>query len=76
MAQSNLSVYFTLLRREKEQGDIQEIKDAQNRYAKHQRENPHTPRVMQSLGLPDEDIKLFCSDNLFPYVSENQPFLK
>ena len=24
---------------------------------------------MQSLSLPDEDIKLFCSDNLFPIVS-------
>ena len=31
---------------------------------------------MQSLGLPDEDIKLFCSDNLFPIVSENQPYLE
>ena len=49
---------------------------AHNYYSEHQQKNPHTPRVMQSLGLPDEDIKLFCSDNLFPYVSENQPFLK
>ena len=31
---------------------------------------------MDKKSLPDEDIKLFCSDNLFPYVSENQPFLK
>ena len=64
---SNLSVYFTLLRREKEQGDIQEIKDAQNRYAKHQRENPHTPRAVLSLGLPEDDVKEFWADALFPY---------
>jgi hypothetical protein len=25
---------------------------------------------MQSLGLPEEDIKLFCSDNLFPIIKE------
>lgn len=68
MAQSNLGAYFTLLRRNKEVGDLQEIKDAQNRYAKHQRENPHTPRVMLSLGLPEDDVKEFCTDALFPYV--------
>ena len=71
LAQSNMSVYFTLLRREKNnETDIseQEIKDAQNRYAKHQRENPHTPRVMLSLGLPEDDVKEFCTDALFPYV--------
>ena len=68
MAQANLQVYFTLLRRNNEVGDLQEIKDAQNRYAKHQRENPHTPRVMLSLGLPEDDVKEFCTDALFPYV--------
>ena len=33
-----------------------------------QRENPHTPRVMKSLGLPENDIQEFCTDALFPYV--------
>ena len=37
-------------------------------HCEHQQKNPHTPRVMQSLGLPDEDIKLFCQDNLFPKI--------
>jgi hypothetical protein len=68
LAQTNLGAYFTLLRREKGEGNIQEIKDAQNRYAKHQRENPHTPRVMKSLGLKDEDVEEFCTNALFPYV--------
>ena len=68
LAQCNLGAYFTLLRREKTKGDIEEIKDAQNRYAKHQRENPHTPRVMKSLGLPEADVKEFCTNALFPYI--------
>ena len=68
LSQCNLGAYFTLLRREKTKGDIEEIKDAQNRYAKHQRENPHTPRVMKSLGLPEADVKEFCTNALFPYI--------
>ena len=71
LSQCNLGAYFTLLRREKNnKTDIteQEIKDAQNRYAKHQRENPHTPRVMKSLGLPEADVKEFCTNALFPYI--------
>ena len=46
----------------------QEVKEAQNRYAKFQRENPHTPRTMKALGLPEKDIEEFCTDALFPYV--------
>jgi len=48
--------------------DENEVKKAQNYYAENQRKNPHTPRVMQSLGLPEEDIKAFCRDNLFPSI--------
>ena len=46
----------------------QEVKEAQNRYARFQRENPHTPRTMKALGLPEKDIEEFCTDALFPYV--------
>ena len=45
-----------------------DVIEAQNYYCEHQQMNPHTPRVMESLGLPEEDIKLFCSDNLFPKI--------
>jgi hypothetical protein len=45
-----------------------DVIEAQNYYCHHQQMNPHTPRVMQSLGLPENDIKLFCSDNLFPKI--------
>ena len=46
----------------------EDVVKAQNYYCENQQKNPHTPRVMQSLGLPDEDIKLFCADNLFPII--------
>lgn len=41
-------------------------KDAQNYYAQNQKQNPHTPRVMESLGLNEEDVKVFIQDCLFP----------
>ena len=76
MAVSNLENYIDKIRTHEGEAEMVDVIKAQNYYSEHQQKNPHTPRVMQSLGLPDEDIKLFCSDNLFPYVSENQPFLK
>ena len=75
MAVSNLNNYIDKIRNHEGEADIKEVIKAQNYYSEHQQKNPHTPRVMQSLGLPEEDIKLFCSDNLFPFVSENQPYL-
>ena len=75
MALSNLENYIDKIRNHEGEAEMIDVIKAHNYYSEHQQKNPHTPRVMQSLGLPDEDIKLFCSDNLFPYVSENQPFL-
>ena len=75
MAVSNLNNYIDKIRNHEGEADMKEVIKAQNYYSEHQQKNPHTPRVMQSLGLPEEDIKLFCSDNLFPFVSENQPYL-
>ena len=76
MAVSNLNNYIDKIRNHEGEAEMSDVIKAQNYYSEHQQKNPHTPRVMQSLGLPDEDIKLFCSDNLFPIVSENQPYLK
>lgn len=39
---------------------------AQNFYADNQRQNPHTPKVMASLGLNEEDIRVFIDECLFP----------
>jgi hypothetical protein len=41
---------------------------AQNYYAQNQKCNPHTPRVMASLGLDPEDIRVFIQDCLFPEI--------
>lgn len=48
---------------------IDSSKDAQNYYAQNQKLNPHTPRVMASLGLNEEDVKIFIQDCLFPEIS-------
>ena len=41
----------------------------QNYYAQNQKQNPHTPRVMTSLGLNEEDVKLFIQKCLFPEIN-------
>lgn len=38
----------------------------QNRYAHFQKQNPHTPRTMKSLGLNEDDVDTFVSKCLFP----------
>ncbi len=40
----------------------------QNFYAQNQKQNPHTPRVMTSLGLDEEDVRIFIQDCLFPEI--------
>ena len=42
--------------------------DAQNYYAQNQKQNPHTPRVMASLGLDEEDVRVFIQECLFPEI--------
>ena len=43
-------------------------KSHQNYYAQNQKLNPHTPRVMVSLGLSEEDVRVFIQDCLFPEI--------
>jgi hypothetical protein len=47
---------------------LKEIKQGQNYYCEQQQQNPHVPRAMLSLGLPEDDVKTFLADNLFPIV--------
>lgn len=44
--------------------------DAQNYYAQNQKMNPHTPKVMASLGLNEDDVKYFIQDCLFPEIGK------
>ena len=40
----------------------------QNYYAQNQKMNPHTPKVMASLGLNEEDVRVFIQECLFPEI--------
>lgn len=40
----------------------------QNYYCDNQKQNPHTPRVMASLGLNEDDVRVFIQDCLFPDI--------
>lgn len=43
--------------------------EAQNYYAFNQKQNPHTPRVMASLGLNEDDVRVFIQECLFPEIA-------
>ena len=40
----------------------------QNYYCDNQKQNPHTPRVMASLGLDEDDVRVFIQECLFPEI--------
>lgn len=42
--------------------------EAQNFYCENQKQNPHTPRVMVSLGLSEQDVQHFIQECLFPEI--------
>jgi phycocyanobilin:ferredoxin oxidoreductase len=42
----------------------------QDYYAQNQKQNPHTPRVMVSLGLSEDDVKHFLQECLFPEIGK------
>lgn len=48
--------------------DFEIGKEAQNRYAHFQKQNPHTPRTMTALGLDQDDVTSFIQDCLFPDI--------
>ena len=43
-------------------------KEHQNYYCENQKQNPHTPKVMTSLGLSEDDVRVFIQDCLFPEI--------
>lgn len=40
----------------------------QNFYCQKQKENPHTPKVMASLGLDPKEVEIFIQEGLFPEI--------
>jgi phycocyanobilin:ferredoxin oxidoreductase len=49
-------------------GIVEDTTESQNFYAQNQKQNPHTPKVMASLGLNEEDVRVFIQDCLFPEI--------
>lgn len=67
MALDNLDMYFEELPKyTTSSADTALIREKQNRYCYYQKQNPHTPKVMESLGLPADDVRVFIDECLFP----------
>lgn len=49
-------------------GTANNTTESQNYYAQNQKQNPHTPKVMASLGLNEEDVEVFIQKCLFPEI--------
>jgi phycocyanobilin:ferredoxin oxidoreductase len=47
---------------------VENTTEAQNYYAQNQKQNLHTPKVMVSLGLSEEDVTVFVQECLFPEI--------
>jgi hypothetical protein len=60
--------YLETVSETKGTAEFNDIKTAQNFYAQNQKQNPHTPKVMVSLGLSEEDVQLFIQNCLFPEI--------
>jgi phycocyanobilin:ferredoxin oxidoreductase len=45
-----------------------DTRELQNFYCSNQKQNPHTPKVMASLGLNEADVQAFIQDCLFPEI--------
>lgn len=69
LALMNLEAYFAEIDDYAGIGDPIEIAEAQDYYCHNQQQNPHTPRVMKSLGLDEQEVELFCRDMLFPKIA-------
>tara|TARA_B100001287_G_scaffold127068_1_gene107198 strand:+ start:25 stop:717 length:693 start_codon:yes stop_codon:yes gene_type:complete len=69
IALSNLHAYFEEVGETKGEGAPDLVAACQNYYCENQQKNPHTPRTMKSLGLPEEDVDRFCTDMLFPKLT-------
>ena len=69
IALENLKTYMWEVKDYNHTADEDEVGKAQDYYCHNQQQNPHTPAVMKSLGLPEEDVEVFCRDMLFPKLA-------
>jgi phycocyanobilin:ferredoxin oxidoreductase len=69
IALDNLHAYFNEIGSFNNSADSTLVTAAQNYYCHNQQQNPHTPAVMKSLGLNENDVDKFCKDMLFPKLT-------
>ena len=70
IAIDNLKAYFDEVGATQGEGDPAIVQACQDYYCHNQQQNPHTPNVMKSLGLPEDDVDTFCKDMLFPKLNK------
>jgi phycocyanobilin:ferredoxin oxidoreductase len=73
VVETNLDYYLMELMKYSGNASDDLVIKAHNRYAHFQKQNPHTPRVMKSLGLSEDDVEMFIEDCLFPEIPEIEP---
>jgi len=66
MAKNGVDYYLNVIG--KTNNTVSSTKDAQNYYCENQKQNPHTPKVMVSLGLSEKDVQVFIQECLFPEI--------
>jgi phycocyanobilin:ferredoxin oxidoreductase len=66
----NLDVYLSQVANTN--SDPRNFTEQQNYYCSNQQRNPHTPKVMTSLGLNEEDVRVFIQECLFPKIGGQQ----
>lgn len=69
LALANLRVWFDSVPEYSGNASSEFTAGAQNYYCHNQQQNPHTPRVMKSLGLNEADVDEFCTNALFPKIA-------
>jgi phycocyanobilin:ferredoxin oxidoreductase len=69
MARDNLKHYLSTVA--ETNNTVADTTQDQNYYCDNQRQNPHTPKVMTSLGLDVDEVNVFIQDCLFPKIGEN-----
>ena len=67
LSSSNLLKHLSYLSQEDKVNE-KDNTEYQNRYCQFQKQNPHTPRVMESLGYDSETVQTFIQTCLFPEI--------
>lgn len=69
IALDNLKTYINEVKEYNNTAEESAVAEAQDYYCHNQQQNPHTANVMKSLGLPEDDVEIFCRDMLFPKLA-------